>query len=150
VLEWTANGRLFYVSIVYNMARQFRKTRRNAKARRGTRKGGKRKIVKRQRGMRKKRGTRRMIRGGDKYSVGDRIRYRLHSTEKYYEGQVKYVHDDGEMIGIILNVKGNITPMDGVHITDERLSTSDSNKFDIWKDIKNNGVLNCTLPMKKS
>jgi hypothetical protein len=100
--------------------------------------------------MRKKRGTRRMIRGGDKYSVGDIIRYRLHSTEKYYVGQVKYVHDDGETIGIILNVKGNITHLDGVKITSERLSTSDSNKFDIWKDIKNNGVLNCTLPMKKS
>ena len=46
------------------MARQLRKTRRNAKARRGTRKGGKRKIVKRQRVMRKKRGTKRRQRGG--------------------------------------------------------------------------------------
>ena len=39
MLEWTANGRFFYGSIVYNMARQLRKTRRNAKARRGTRRG---------------------------------------------------------------------------------------------------------------
>ena len=76
MLEWTANGRLFYGSIVYNMARQFRKTRRNAKTRRGTRKGGKRKIVKRQRVMRKKRGTRRRQRGGECDCIRAREGYR--------------------------------------------------------------------------
>ena len=62
-----------------------------------------------------------MIRGGDKYSVGDIIRYRLHSTEKYYVGEVKSVNDDGRTIGIILDVEGYKTHLDGVHITDERL-----------------------------
>ena len=52
------------------MARQLRKTRRNAKARRGTRKGGKRNIVKRQRVMRKKSKCKSRRGGGRRKIVG--------------------------------------------------------------------------------
>ena len=95
VLEWTANGRLFYGSIVYNMARQFRKTRRNAKSRRGTRKGGKRKIVKRQRGMRKKRGTRRRMVGGmrqeptEGWEIGNKVKIKSDSHGPNSEGTIE-------------------------------------------------------------